>query len=60
MPTIFWKLITAAVLVLNGIVIMIRKKKSGISLSEQYKNEKWIILIFMIIIIILIPLFILF
>jgi succinate dehydrogenase/fumarate reductase cytochrome b subunit len=60
MPTIFWKLITAAVLVLNGIVIMIRKKKSGISFSEQYKNEKWIILILMIVIIILIPLFILF
>ncbi len=59
MPTLFWQLLLCAVLVFNGLTIIIRKKKSGVSLTEQYNKEKWFILITILLLIILIPLIIL-
>lgn len=59
MPTLFWQLLLCAVLVFNGITIIIRKMKSGVSLTEQYNKEKWFILITIILLLIIIPLIIL-
>ena len=42
MPTLFWQLLLCAVLVFNGLTIIIRKKKSGVSLTEQYNKEKMV------------------
>lgn len=60
MPVIYWEFLIALAVVLNGIAIIIRKERHGISFFEQFKKEKWIILIFLIVVAILIPLSILF